>query len=71
MTCKHLKQLFETCQTHHLKLGSSDLIRIMCPECGVEEVCPSVLTAEYDARHLSATPIGVNASREQLGEPAD
>jgi hypothetical protein len=71
MTCRHLKQLYETCQMHHLKLSSSDLIRIMCPECGVEEVCPSVLTAEYDARHLDAATIGASAPREELGEPAD
>jgi hypothetical protein len=51
MTCKHLKQLYDYCQTHNLKLSSSDLIRIVCPQCGVEEVCPSVLSEEYEARH--------------------
>ena len=50
MTCKHLKELYETCQRSNLKLSSTDLIRILCPECGVEEVCPSVLWEEYDAR---------------------
>lgn len=51
MTCKHLKELYEMCQRNNLKLSSTDLIRILCPECGVEEVCPSVLCEEYDARH--------------------
>lgn len=51
MTCKHLKALYETCQENHLRFSSSDLIRIMCPECGIEEVCPSVLYEEYDLRH--------------------
>jgi len=51
MTCKHLKELYEICQTHRLKLSSSDLIRIVCPQCGVEEVCPSVLAEEYETRH--------------------
>lgn len=51
MTCKHLKELYETCRQNNLKLSSSDLIRIMCAECGVEEVCPSVLCEEYDTRH--------------------
>lgn len=51
MTCKHLKALYETCREHHLRFSSSDLIRIMCPECDVEEVCPSVLCDEYTDRH--------------------
>ena len=51
MACKHLKELYEICQTHGLKLSSSDLIRIVCPQCGVEEVCPSVLAEEYETRH--------------------
>ncbi len=51
MTCKHLKQLYDYCQTHNLKLSSTDLIRIVCPQCGVEEVCPSVLSDEYESKH--------------------
>jgi predicted RNA-binding Zn-ribbon protein involved in translation (DUF1610 family) len=51
MTCIHLKQLYDYCQTHNLKLSSTDLIRIVCPQCGVEEVCPSVLAEEYESKH--------------------
>jgi len=51
MPCKHLKALYELCETHGLKLSSSDLIRILCPECGTEEICPSVLWEEYEKRH--------------------
>jgi len=51
MSCKHLQELYEICQRHQLKLSSSDLIRIVCPLCGVEEVCPDALCEEYDARH--------------------
>jgi hypothetical protein len=51
MTCRHLKELYDICQTHQLKLSSTDLIRIVCPQCGVEEVCPSVLADEYEVRH--------------------
>lgn len=50
MPCEHLKQLYQVCQSHELKLSSSDLIRIVCPHCGIEEICPSVHTAEYDQR---------------------
>jgi hypothetical protein len=39
------------CSTNNLKLSSSDLIRIVCPACGVADVCPSVLYEEYDSRH--------------------
>ena len=51
MTCQHLKQLYNYCQTHNLRLSSTDLIRIVCPQCGVEEVCPSVLSEEYESKH--------------------
>ncbi len=51
MTCKHLRELYELCELHDLKLSSSELIRLACPQCGIEEVCPSVLTEEYENRH--------------------
>ena len=43
MTCVHLQQLYQLCQKHDLKLGASDLIRVVCHECGEQEVCPSTL----------------------------
>ena len=51
MPCRHLHELYEICSQHNLKLSSSDLIRIVCPSCGVIEQCPSVLLEEYDSRH--------------------
>ena len=51
MPCHHLHDLYEICRTHNLKLSSSDLIRIVCPACGVAEECPSVLFEEYDSQH--------------------
>lgn len=48
MTCVHLRQLYQLCQEHDLKLGGSDLIRVVCNQCGEQEVCPSILTDEYD-----------------------
>lgn len=50
MPCEHLKQLYDLCNKHDLQLSSSDVIRIVCPHCEVEETCPSVHTAEYEAR---------------------
>jgi hypothetical protein len=51
MPCRHLRELYTLCNTHNLKLSSSDLIRIVCPSCGVTEVCPSLLCEEYDLQH--------------------
>ena len=51
MACKHLKELYEICNAHGLKLSSTDLIRIVCPKCGVEEVCPSILVEQYESQH--------------------
>jgi hypothetical protein len=50
MTCVHLQQLYKLCQEHDLKLGGSDLIHIVCRQCGAQDVCPSTLMDEYDAR---------------------
>lgn len=50
MTCVHLRQLYKLCQENDLKLGGSDLIRLVCHQCGEQEVCPSTLIDEYDAK---------------------
>lgn len=51
MSCKHLKELYEMCARNDVKLSSTDLIRVVCSQCGVEEECPSLLCAAYDALH--------------------
>lgn len=43
MACVHLQQLYQLCQEHHLRLSSSDLVHIVCEQCGKQEVCPSAL----------------------------
>ena len=50
MPCEHLRKLYQLCQDHELKLGGSDVIRITCRQCSEVEVCPEMLTDEYDAR---------------------
>ena len=50
MTCVHLQQLFKLCRDQRLTLGGSDLIRVVCHQCGLQEVCPSTLMDEYDAK---------------------
>ena len=51
MTCVHLRQLYQLCEEHDLKISGSDLIRVVCNQCGEQEVCPSMLTSEYEAMH--------------------
>ena len=63
MTCVHLKELFKVCETHDLKLTSTDLVRIICPQCNLEEVCPSVYSVEYDQRQ-SLRPASEEAPAE-------
>lgn len=43
MTCTHLQQLYKLCREYDLKLGGSDLIRVVCHQCGAQDVCPSNL----------------------------
>jgi hypothetical protein len=49
MVCQHLHELYELCEKNQLRLGSADLIRIVCKQCNQEETCPSVLSDEYDS----------------------
>lgn len=51
MTCAHLKQLYALCEKEQLRIGSADLVRIVCSQCGEEEVCPSLLMEEYESHH--------------------
>jgi len=56
MTCVHLRHLFDYCEKNEVKIGGSDLIRIVCQQCGEQEVCPSMMSDEYDARHDEEAP---------------
>ncbi len=51
MVCTHLRQLYDLCESNQLRLGSSDLIRVVCEQCNQEETCPSVLMDEYDSAY--------------------
>ena len=50
MTCIHLQQLYQLCQDQQLKLSSSDLIHVVCSQCEKDEVCPSILLDEFEAK---------------------
>jgi hypothetical protein len=67
MTCVHLKKLYELCQENDLKLAGSDLIHIICHECGEKEVCPSGMMDELkddDAADESAEEAGPQSMRK-------
>ena len=51
MVCHHLSELYQLCEKNQLRLGSADLIRIVCKQCDHEETCPSVLMDEYDSTY--------------------
>ncbi len=63
MVCTHLKELYQLCQEHQLRLGSSDLVRIVCRQCGQQEVCPSTLMDEYDSRTDETPPPATTAAK--------
>lgn len=67
MTCVHLQQLYKLCQKHDLKLGGSDLIRLVCRQCGAHEVCPSTLMDEYDAGQLQSVESHIELPTPSLG----
>lgn len=56
MVCQHLRELYQLCEKNQLRLGGSDLIRIVCKQCNKEETCPSVLTDEYDSAYHEHHP---------------
>ena len=68
MSCVHLRQLYLLCEEHDLKLSGSDLIRVVCNQCGEQEVCPSTLTDEYDAKAQHPSTVGQDESLRQERE---
>ena len=69
MTCVHLNQLVQLCRDSQIQLSSAELIPLVCNQCNQAEVCPSVLTEEYDqrmSREEHATASLPAAAPEQL-----
>ena len=48
MPCVHLRKLYQLCEDEDIKLSGSDLLHIVCTQCGVKETCPSMLVDEFD-----------------------
>jgi hypothetical protein len=48
MVCEHLKQLYQLCLDQKIRLSASDLIHVVCEQCGRKEVCPSNLRTDRE-----------------------
>ena len=48
MTCVHIQKIYQLCREHDIKIGSTDVVRLICGECQQIEVCPSLKADEYD-----------------------
>ena len=44
MPCIHLKELYDLCEKHELRISSQDAVRVVCRQCEEQEVCPTALT---------------------------
>jgi hypothetical protein len=63
MTCVHLRRLYQLCQEENLRMGGSDLIRVVCHQCGEQEVCPSALMDEIDTGDEEDAPSDSEADK--------
>ena len=57
VTCVHLQQLVQLCHDSDLRLSSSDLIHLVCKQCGKQDVCPSNLVEQFDEDEASEQPV--------------
>ncbi len=48
MVCEHLQRLYQLCLDQKIRLSGSDLIHIVCHQCGRQDVCPSNLRDDHD-----------------------
>jgi len=56
MVCTHLRELYDLCDKHQIRLSGSDLIRVVCKQCEQDETCPSMLMDQYDSRQGEGEP---------------
>ena len=70
MVCSHLKELYQLCESNQIRIGSSDLVRIICKQCEKTETCPSVLMDEYDAHESTNTDQAAPAKHADIAKPS-
>ena len=69
MSCVHLKKLYALCAEEELKISGPELIRLVCTQCGEQEVCPSVLMEQYEATHPETETPVASESMESQSKP--
>lgn len=57
MVCDHLKQLYQLCIDQKIRLSASDLIHVVCEQCGRQDVCPSNLRADSEEALPPRAPV--------------
>ncbi|MBC8356172.1 MAG: hypothetical protein H8E66_29700 [Planctomycetes bacterium] len=57
MPCVHLKKLYQLCQDESVKISGADLVHIVCEQCGVKDVCPSMLLEHFEVKEDHATTL--------------
>jgi hypothetical protein len=67
MNCVHLQQLVQLCHDSDIRLSSSDLIHMVCKQCGKQDVCPSALVEQYEAQHADELDDPVPTARLPSG----
>ena len=62
-----VKELYELCEKHDLRIASPDAIRIVCRQCDEQDACPSSLTDGEQVLKLpqDASPNPVKATQER------
>ena len=70
MPCIHLRQLYDLCEKHELRISSHDAIRIVCRQCEEQEVCPSSLTDGENVLQLSPQE-SPSESKDKAEDSAD
>ena len=63
MPCVHLQQLFELCDREGLRMSSSDLIHIVCQQCGKQEVCPDTLNEHFPETDDSPSTLPIRGDK--------
>src|SRR6266436_10227129 len=54
MVCEHLQKLYQLCLDQKIRLSGSDLIHVVCQQCGRKDVCPSNLRDDHDDETVEA-----------------
>lgn len=64
MACVHLRELYQLCEKNQIRIGGSDLIRIVCHQCEKEETCPSTMLDDVKEEAIDNTTADQRQAQE-------